>query len=263
MSVWNKPEFAEAWNTTYGLDMAKAPLRAGIIYPLLAEDMGEASGLRLVDFGCGNGNLIRHFKDSPFAHWHGVDGGSAILDTARELQNSDPRIAFSLCDLSKPLAPEDKKKLAGFDIATAIFVVEEIPASQLHVFFNTLASAIKPETGRIHIFTQHPSYTFKEDLLAQMSGQPNTKFEGNQGYYDTRPSTYSLNLLNAQGAHPEKAEFHHKPMSVILNTISQAGLYPETVGEVPAGIIKLEDWRYHTPKSGDTPRFLHMKLGHR
>lgn len=255
-SVWDNDSFAQAWNDTYGLDMAKAPIRPGLIYPLIAESIGAATGLRLIDFGCGNGNLIRHFKDRPFQHWLGLDGGSAILKTALDLKEDDSRIDFARADLSAPLV----KPLTGFDVATAIFVVEEIPVAGVQAFFNTIATSIKPETGRAHIFTQHPSYAFKEDLLAAQASQPNTKFEGHQGYFDTAPTTYALSIMNEANNHPERASYHHKPMSVILNAISAAGLHPEVMGEIPSGVITLDNWRNHKPQCGDTPRFLYLQL---
>lgn len=66
--------------------------------------------------------------------------------------------------------------------------------------------------------------------------------------------------MNAEKSHPERASYHHKPMSVMMNAINKAGLHTEVMGEIPSGIITLDGWRSHKPQCGDTPRFLYLQL---
>lgn len=262
-TVWDNQHFADAWNNTYGIDMAKAPIRPGVVFPLICNRVGwnEANAIepRLVDFGCGNGNLIRALKDHPFKEWVGIDSGSAILDTASPLAE-DTRISFMHADISEDLS---HKIGTNFDHATSVFTLEEIPVQGVPNLFNNMASAVSARAGSVHIFTQHPAYALQQDLLALEHRESNKKFIGNQGYFDTEKSFYNLSVLNAQQGFPEQAEYHHKPLGLIINGLAKAGLCLDEMLEVPAGIIKLAEVEAHTPKSGDVPRFLYLRASYK
>lgn len=254
-TVWDDPAFAKGWNDTYGIDMAKAPMRAGIVYPLIDTRINWNSDTRIADFGCGNGNLARALLGRPFAEWTGYDSGSAILATAAGLAAADSRLKLKHADIGKPMGD-----LRGqYDHAVSVFTLEEIAAASAPTFFNNLAAAVSGRQGQVHIFTQHPAYALQQDLLSQERQQPNTKFEGHDGYFDTAPSTYNLSVLNQQNGMASKAEYHHKPMSMIINGLSRADLAVTEMLEVPAGVSNMAQLSAHQPKAGDVPRFLYLK----
>ncbi|MBU6234567.1 MAG: methyltransferase domain-containing protein [Alphaproteobacteria bacterium] len=250
-TVWDDPVFAQAWNDTYGIDMAKAPIRANLAFPLVAEAVGDFRGLNMADFGCGNGNLIRHFSCKPFNRFVGVDGGSAILATARTHTN-DPRVAYRHQDLCKAFSFK-----ARVDAITSIFVIEEIPTPKLGAYFANIARNLKAG-GKAILFTQHPAYAMVEAHKAEAEGRENTKFKGHSGYFDTSPSTYALQLLNQRDGLPLMADHHHKPLHTILNCATRAGLSLTNIQETPSGVGTIADLRAHTPKVADYPRFLFM-----
>jgi hypothetical protein len=257
-TVWDDPAFAQAWNDTYGLAMERAPVRGGLIYPLLKSRINWDPTLRLADFGCGNGNLMRALQPMAFSRWFGFDSGSAILDTARPLQEADPRFVFDRVDIAGKM--KGYPRLAQADHAISVFTLEEIPVSSMPTLFNNLAETVRERRGHVHIFTQHPAYALQQDLLAGERNTPNAKFAGHDGYFDTTPTTYNLSVLNQQNGVAARAEYHHKPLGLTLNGLMQSGLELREMIEVPAGVTKLEQLQVHQPKSGDVPRFLYLRL---
>lgn len=256
-AVWNNPAFAAAWNDTYGLDMARAPIRPGLIYPLLRNRVDWNQGPAIADFGCGNGNLLRALQDQSFSHWTGYDSGSAILATAMPLAQGDKRVALHHADISQPMGALLQSQPANH--AISVFTLEEIPSANAQVFFNNLAAAIGERRGTVHIFTQHPAYALQQDLLAKERGIPNSKFDEHEGYFDSSPTTYNLSVLNQQGGVVERAEYHHKPMAAIINGMAKAGLSVVEMLEIPAGTTHLDQIERHRPVSGDVPRFLYIR----
>ncbi len=254
-TVWDDPDFAAAWNKTYGLDMAKAVIRAGIIYPLIEERIEWRDDVAVADFGCGNGNLARAFLAKPFTEWMGYDSGSAILATAADLAATDVRLKLKHADIGQPI-PE----LTGqYNHAVSVFTLEEIATPSAQTFFNNMAAAVRGKKGHVHIFTQHPAYALQQDLLTVERQIPNTKFEGHKGYFDTDQSTYTLAILNRENGMASKAEYHHKPMGDIVNGLSRAGLAITEMLEVPSGVASMAQLATHQPKSGDVPRFLYLR----
>lgn len=253
-TAWDREDFVEAWNQTYGLDMSKAPIRPGLIFPLLAEKISSFENLVLADLGCGNGNLIRHFEQKSFAKWIGVDGGSAVIKSAAD-NTQDSRVQYQHADLTMPLSIESY----SVDVVTNIFVIEEIPFDTLHGMFANVKEIMKPN-GRAFFFTNHPAHALLQDHDAVRAQQPNAKFPGLQGYFDHQGTSYVLSVLNAQDKQPVMANYHHKSFSDIMNAAASAGLQMVEMGEIPQGIVKLDQWKKHQPKQGDAPRFLYLQL---
>ena len=254
-TAWDDPEFVKAWNETYGLAMQNAPIRPGLIFPLLAGKTSNFEGLDLADLGCGNGNLIRYFGRAKFKSWTGVDGGGAVIDSAAD-SVVDPRVKFVHADLTQPLP----LPYAGADVVTAIFVAEEISAARLKDFFANVARVLKPG-GRAYIFSNHPVNAFFQDMEAVRNGGTNKKFEGHKGYFDRDPSTYALSVLNQGQGFSKKAVYNHHTIGDIVTAFAQAGLCVHDMREVPDRVITLADWENHQPKQGDIPRFLYLELG--
>ena len=254
MSVWDDREFADRWNQTYGLDMSRAPIRSGLVYPIIADRINwpsiKTDEIDIADFGCGNGNFIRAFSDRPFVRWLGIDAGAAILSTALPLEK-EATVRFIRRDLSEPI-----KDTSDHHHVVSVFTLEEIPADGVSIFFNNMAAAIKKRSGQVHIFTQHPAYALERDIVSNAAGTENEKFPGHNGYFDTNPTAYQLSILNMKKGFPYQPRHHHKPMATILNGLASAELGLKEIIEVPAGVGTVKDLKSHIPKRGDVPRFL-------
>jgi SAM-dependent methyltransferase len=84
------------------------------ISDLVDECVGRPRGLRWLDFGCGNGGLVRFLNESTSVDACGFDSG-AIVAQAR---------AHRIPVLSEQQLGE---RAAGFDVVTAIEVIEHVP----------------------------------------------------------------------------------------------------------------------------------------
>lgn len=266
MSIWNDKEFVRQWNETYGLDMSKAPIRPGVIFPLIDARIAWPNrcedAIKIADFGCGNGNFIRAFLNRPFVNWLGIDNGEAVLATAEPLSEDNRsqgnRVAFLKRDISREMP-----NLPSVDHAVSIFTLEEIPTNNVSVFFDNLAQAVCERSGKVHIFTQHPSYAHTHDIVSNENGVNNEKFPGYRGYFDAAPTTYQLTVLNGESGISERPVIYHKPLAMIVNGLAKAGLYLREMLEIPVGVITMESLRSHQPTRGDVPRFLYLLASHR
>lgn len=257
-TAWDDQDFVDNWNKTYGLEMENAPIRPQFVFPLLRQRIGDFSGLRLIDLGCGNGNLLRVFKGENFAHWTGIDGGSAVIKSAAADLTADPRCALVHADITSPLTIAPR----SVDAVTSIFVMEEIPLPRLSGMFTNISRALKQE-GAAHVFFNHPANALVHDLEALHTGAPNRKFENHKGYFDTEPTSFALTNLNQAQGHAIKPGYHHKPLSAIMNEVAGAGLHISEVLEVPSRVTSLEKMDSYVPAPGDTPKFMYLKLVHK
>lgn len=253
LTPWDDPAFVSAWNETYGIDMRNAPIRPGVVYPWIHKLVKDFSGKRLIDIGCGNGNLIRHFRDASFKEWHGIDTGREVIKSAQE-NVPHSRVTFTHIDPDQSFPFE--KTGRDYDVATAIFVLEEIPNPAFPQLCRNVADILK-KGGMALIFSTHPFNIVLEDSLRTANmDHP----EGIDGYFDSKPSSYSLSDLNGANGVEKKLPYHHKTMSTILNGFLHAGLCLRETMEIPfdvTGIAQMED---RTPKKSDVPGFIALNF---
>ncbi len=256
INAWDDPDFVASWNETYGLDMSNAPIRPGIVYPWIERQVGDFSDKKLIDIGCGNGNLIHHFRQANFHHWYGIDPGREIIKSAKG-HITDQRVTFSHINP----AEEDYISRQGqdYDVATGVFVLEEIPNEGFQHFCNSISSILKPD-GSLLLFSNHPINIAREDLLRRIDSAHPVKFEGLEGYYDSRSSLYSLSVLNQNNNFEKKAPHHQKTLATIINCFSKANLHIQDMIEVPCGVVTMKQLEGHQPRTEDMPRFLGLSL---
>lgn len=255
-SVWDNEDYVRRWNETYGLDMRGAPIRTQFIFPFLKERWGDLSGKNLLDLGCGNGNLIRYFSDAAFAGWTGVDAGSAVLASARDA-NPDERLTFIRADATRPIQDIPAN---SFDIASSVFVLEEIADAGLRGYMGNFSAALNPQ-GEAHVFTQHPAHLLLEAAKAAAAGTPNPKYLGSQGYYDREPCEYAFAVWTGADGQPERVPYHHHTLADIMNAVSASGLVVKNMLEIPGSAVSGGD--YVQPPPHDLPRFLYLNIGRR
>lgn len=256
-TVWDDADFVRVWNETYGMRMEGARARNDLLFPMLRDRFGEVAGKRLVDLGCGNGNLLNVFKDSPFAEMIGIDGGQAVLDTARRELEADDRVRLVHGDITKPLTAVERHSA---DIVTCFFVLEEIPMEAVGGLFANVRDLLKPE-GRAFLFLNHPAYALYHDLAAGFQGRPNEKFSGHRGYFDTEPVSFNLTNMNGTRGHEKMASYYHKTAESLFNGLAANSLVPLYSLAVPSSAVTYAGLQAHAPQSGDYPRFLYMELG--
>lgn len=57
-----------------------------------------ARGKRVLDFGCGNGNLSHKIAELGAGHVHGIDISERWIEEANQLYGDDPRLSFEVAD---------------------------------------------------------------------------------------------------------------------------------------------------------------------
>ncbi len=109
----------------------------------------SSGATRVLDLGCGEGKLLRELlKDARFEEIVGVDVSIRTLETARErlkLDRLPERQAARIKLLHSSLTYRDRR-LAGFDAAAVVEVVEHLEPSRLSAFERAVFEFARPGT---------------------------------------------------------------------------------------------------------------------
>lgn len=115
----------------------------------------------VVDFGCGIGIWLKHFKLQGVKEILGVDYND-VEDSMLRIDKSE----YLSKDLTKPLKLDKK-----YDLATSFEVVEHLPEESADTFVDSLTNAsdriffgaaIPDQGGRDHVNEQYPNYWVKK-----------------------------------------------------------------------------------------------------
>jgi SAM-dependent methyltransferase len=191
-----------------------------LINPVVLRMLGDLTGLRVLDAGCGNGYLSRMLAERG-AEVVGVEPGQSLFDFAVEQETAQPQgiryVQADLCALPDLGAP--------FDAVVASMVLPAIP--DWTGAMRACVHALRP--GGLFIFSaNHPCF---EQLW------PSWRQHG-----EYRTSRY---LIEYEIPGPSGVDFH-RAISTYLNElirldchlteIAEPGLSPELAAEGPAGI---------------------------
>ena len=151
---------AAAERGQYDEERLETPLRLGEqrIQAVLAV-LREAGATRVLDLGCGEGNLLQELlKESAFRSITGMDVSHRALETARtrlHLDNLPTAQRERITLLQGSLTYQDQR-LAGFDAAVVMEVVEHIDPERLGAFEAAVFGAAQP--GAVIITTPNSEY---------------------------------------------------------------------------------------------------------
>ncbi len=125
-----------------------------------------AGAARVLDLGCGEGRLLQALlKEKQFAEIVGMDVSHRALEIAHDRLHYDrlpPVQKERLCLLHGSLIYRDQR-LAGFDAAAVVEVVEHLDAPRLAAFERVLFECAKPKN--IVITTPNREYNVKWETL--------------------------------------------------------------------------------------------------
>jgi 3' terminal RNA ribose 2'-O-methyltransferase Hen1 len=126
----------------------------------------SAGAKRVLDLGCGEGRLLRELlKDKAFTEIVGVDVSHRALDIASQrLRLEDlPRMQKERIRLIHGSLTYRDKRLAGFDAATVVEVIEHQDAPRLAAFERVLFEFARP--GTVVLTTPNVEYNVKFETL--------------------------------------------------------------------------------------------------
>jgi len=173
--------------------------------PILWAFLGDVSGKRVLDAGCGTGYLTRHLHDKG-AHVTGIDLSERMLEIARA---SRPDLDFRQDSCTDLHTLTD----ASFDAIVANYVLMDVPdlSATLHAFHRVL----KPNGIAVVVFS-HPCFPQGDATLSENSQQ--LTYVWNSSYFQP------LKRIDPPWAH-FKSEFiwFHRPLSDYWKAFRGAG----------------------------------------
>ena len=119
----------------------------------------ESGARRVVDLGCGEGRLMRELvRDGQFREIVGVDVSVRALEQARDrlhLEDAAPKLRERVSLLHGSLVYHDPR-LAGFDAAAAVEVIEHLDPPRLAAFERAVFADARP--GTVVVTTPNAEY---------------------------------------------------------------------------------------------------------
>lgn len=211
-----KPDYSVSWNKTYGID--KDPIRKYLLFPKIKSVYASVRPRRIVDLGCGNGNLAVLFKDENFVEYVGIDENANFIETATQSIHDD-RIRFISGDISKSV-----DLASGFaDLIFNIFVINEIRDiaslfAEMHRLLN--------QSGKIFVVFTHPFLPLYEEILrVELDKEPN-KIQGFSNYFAEEDCEYVFTLSK------DRAHYVHHNFEHVQKAIAHSGLYIASLQEL-------------------------------
>ncbi|HKQ75735.1 MAG TPA: 3' terminal RNA ribose 2'-O-methyltransferase Hen1 [Blastocatellia bacterium] len=145
----------------------------------VVDALTQSGARRVVDLGCGEGNLLRALlEEKSFTEIAGVDVSYRALEIARDRLKLDraPQKQKERIRLMQGSLTYRDKRLAGYDAATVIEVIEHLDPPRLSAFERVLFEFAKP--GAVVITTPNVEYNVKfEGLPAGKLRHKDHRFE--------------------------------------------------------------------------------------
>ena len=150
---------------------------------LASEKAASRNKVKLIDLGCGNGNLLYHLKQN-YPHWslHGKDLAENLIAECQ----TDPDLAgvhFEVGDLTVPPPPEECE---SYDLAVLIAVMQVLPPDAFQKALGSICRYLKPGGWLLNFDGYHP---FPEHELVRVeitAGSARPDFPTMNYYYPSR-----------------------------------------------------------------------------
>ena len=123
--------------------LQKQPIEAKLANP---EAKKKPSPCPFIDFGCGSGRFLRLIKEKSEEPWGklvGIDFCDQMLNLANGIDsNYSNRVRWHRADLELPIAQTAIYSFTNFDIATAVFLLDEI--ENIQACFESARCVLRP-----------------------------------------------------------------------------------------------------------------------
>lgn len=230
----------EQWeNNAYAftglIDGKGTPHHREILNPCVERLMGDVKGKKLLDAGCGEGYLARHYAKKG-AIVTAIDVSKRLIETSEQLSEKDNiKVDFrvdNVCHISSIKTPE-------FDIVLSNLVLLNIPCLEdaIEEFHRVL------KEGGVLVFSiVHPAFNFYGPGAWQM-GERDPKTHRREGvffkvdrYFEEKEYEHFWRTKSGS-TFPAPISFFHRTLSTYLNSLSRAGFQliefaePQPVGD--------------------------------
>ena len=191
----------------YADDAAVDPIKTAYDRPAILSMVGEVEGRRVLDVGCAAGVLSELLVERG-AEVVGIDLNPRLIERASERLAG--RARFFVADITQPLPFESD----AFDVVCASLVLHYIRdwGTPLREFARVLRRG-----GVLAMSTHHPAHDLE---IADEADQPASYFE-----------TVLLTDTWRKGGRDVKVRFYHRPLSVIVESLADAGFLIERMPE--------------------------------
>jgi 3' terminal RNA ribose 2'-O-methyltransferase Hen1 len=130
----------------------------------VAAALRQSAARRVLDLGCGEGKLIRLLlDDAMFAEIVGVDVSVRALEVARERLGRVPEKRAERVRLLQGSLTYRDRRLAGYDAAAVVEVIEHLDPPRLSAFERVLFDCARPQT--VVLTTPNAEYNVKFEGL--------------------------------------------------------------------------------------------------
>lgn len=210
--------------------------RTGLTNDAVLTTIGPASGLRILDAGCGEGYMARELA-SQGADVLGVDSSANLIEAAAQLAGHDadsPR--FRVNDVAH-LDVDDN----SYDLVLCNHLMNDLPDPREAI--GEFARVLKPG-GRIVILMLHPC--FYSDRTTRSNGD-NQTIAGT--YFAQRKVTQKFNVDDIIS--PAEVTSWHRPLEFYIQALTDAGLSLTSLREPRPTREQLDGdpwWRANFPR---------------
>ena len=240
-NIYDDPRFFAGYAT---LERFGAGWERAMELPDFLGLLPDPGGRRVLDLGCGAGQLALHLAHSGASEVVGIDVSERMLGLART-ERAHPRVTYLRQSMEETDFPP-----ARFDLVVSSLAFHYV--RDYRALVGRIGRWLAP--GGVLVFsTEHPIYTARAPDGGSDGGSDGGKIE--EGWLvgaDGKRLAWALDRYSEEGPR-ERRWFvpgvvrYHRPLATLLNGLLDAGLTLERVAEpVPA-----PDWVRERPQAAD------------
>ena len=211
-NIYDDPRFFAGYST---LERFGAGWTGALEQPLFLGLLPEVAGARVLDLGCGAGQLSYHLAQSGAAEVIGVDVSETMLGLARA-ERSHPRVTFSVAAMESLRFPAER-----FDLVVSSLALHYV--ADYVGLVRRVADWLVPGGGFV-FSTEHPIYT--------------ARLPGDGWLLDEhgRRSGWRIDAYFDEGMREERwfvegVHKYHRTLATLVNGLLDAGLRVDRVVE--------------------------------
>lgn len=230
-NIYDDPQFFAGYSQ---MDRFKSGWGRAMEHSSFLELLGDVSGRRVLDLGCGAGQLAFYLADAGAAEVIGIDASERMLDVARA-QWAHPRVSYR----------RESMEDAGFSPGAFDLVVSSLALHYVRDYASLvrhIAHWLTP--GGLLVFsTEHPIYTARSSADGWVISAQGTRI------------AWALDDYTEEGLREHRwfvdgVRRYHRTLSTLLNGLIDAGLVIERVVESTPS----DAWLLDRPQDADERR---------